>query len=248
MEGRKSNCSCAVTFNCAATRVKKQKIPRFVVASGLRWRENVWNLQNRFSTRRPTLQISFIADTLWAPGGPGKRNRYRDSLRAGRRGDRILVRARFSAPFQTDPSAHPASCTMGTRSLPLGQSCRGVTLTTHRNLAPRLKKEYNCVSTPPLGLHDLLKGDLYLYIFWAPQYKYSIMTTLRQVMSYLRVPQCSTRIVLTRTHSVLPHLPLFNRAPFHSVHRCSSNSLSFIRSSDGPLTSWQAPRCVLQPS
>ena len=38
--------------------------------------------------------------------------------------------ARFSAPVQTGPEAHPASCTMGTGSFQ-GVSCgRGVTLTT----------------------------------------------------------------------------------------------------------------------
>jgi hypothetical protein len=37
-------------------------------------------------------------------------------LRDGRSEDRIPVGARFSAPFQTGPGAHPASCTMGTGS------------------------------------------------------------------------------------------------------------------------------------
>jgi hypothetical protein len=45
-------------------------------------------------------------------------SRYSDSLRAGRSGDRIPVGARFSATIQTDPGAHPASCTMGTESFP----------------------------------------------------------------------------------------------------------------------------------
>ena len=36
------------------------------------------------------------------------------TLRAGRSRDRIPVGARFSAPVQTGPGAHPASCTMGT--------------------------------------------------------------------------------------------------------------------------------------
>jgi hypothetical protein len=36
--------------------------------------------------------------------------------RAGRSGYRITVTARFSAPVQTGPGAHPASCTMGTGS------------------------------------------------------------------------------------------------------------------------------------
>ena len=36
----------------------------------------------------------------------------------GRAGDRIPVEARFSAPVQTGPEAHPASCIMGTGSFP----------------------------------------------------------------------------------------------------------------------------------
>ena len=39
-------------------------------------------------------------------------------LRAGRSGDRIPVEARFAAPVQTGPGAHPASCIMGTGSFP----------------------------------------------------------------------------------------------------------------------------------
>jgi hypothetical protein len=32
--------------------------------------------------------------------------------------DRIPVEARFTTPVQTDPGAHPASCTMGTGFFP----------------------------------------------------------------------------------------------------------------------------------
>jgi hypothetical protein len=39
---------------------------------------------------------------------------------------------------QTGTGAHPASCAMGTGSF-LGQSGRGMTLTTHPLLAPRLR-------------------------------------------------------------------------------------------------------------
>jgi hypothetical protein len=52
------------------------------------------------------------------PGGPEYLIRYSNSLRDGRPGDRIPVRARFSAPVQTGPGTHPASYTMGTGSFP----------------------------------------------------------------------------------------------------------------------------------
>jgi hypothetical protein len=45
--------------------------------------------------------------------------------------NQILVAAIFSAPVQTGPGAHSASCTMGTRSFPGVNSGRGVTLTAH---------------------------------------------------------------------------------------------------------------------
>ena len=49
--------------------------------------------------------------------------------------------ARFSAPVQTGPGAHPASCKMGTGSF-LGVRCgRDVTLTSHPLLVPRSKIE-----------------------------------------------------------------------------------------------------------
>jgi len=54
----------------------------------------------------------------------------------------------FSAPVKTGPGSHPASYTMGTRSLPgVKQPGCGVDHPTH--LAPRLKKEYSYTSTPP---------------------------------------------------------------------------------------------------
>jgi hypothetical protein len=60
---------------------------------------------------------------------------------AGRSGDRIPVGARFSAPIQTGPGAHPASCKMGNGSLPGAESGRGVTLTRHPLLVPRSKNK-----------------------------------------------------------------------------------------------------------
>ena len=48
--------------------------------------------------------------------------------------------ARFSAPVQTGPGAHPASFTMGTGSFPGVKSGRGVTLTPHPLIVPWSRK------------------------------------------------------------------------------------------------------------
>jgi len=56
-------------------------------------------------------------------------------------GYRIPAGARFFAPIQTGPGAHPASCTVGTGSFPEVQSGRGVTLTPHSLLVPLVMKE-----------------------------------------------------------------------------------------------------------
>jgi len=73
------------------------------------------------------------------------------------------VGARFSARVLTGSEAHPASYTMDTGSFPgVKRPGRGV---DHPSpLAPRLKKEESCISTPPpLGFRGLLWGELYLY-------------------------------------------------------------------------------------
>jgi hypothetical protein len=49
--------------------------------------------------------------------------------------------ATFSAPVQTGPGAHPASCTMGAESFAGVKSGRGMTLTPHPLLVPLALKE-----------------------------------------------------------------------------------------------------------
>jgi hypothetical protein len=78
-----------------------------------------------------------------------------DCLRAGRSGDRMPVRAKFSAPVQTGPEAHTASCKLGNRSYPVVRCGRGVTLNPLAVLVPRSKIEYSYTSTLPKGLCGL---------------------------------------------------------------------------------------------
>ena len=83
--------------------------------------------------------------------------------------------ARFSAPVQTGPGAHPSSCTMGTVSFPGVKSGRGVSLTHHPLVVPW--------STPPMGRtactepQCLYKGDLYLsFTFYMENFLYYFLT------------------------------------------------------------------------
>jgi hypothetical protein len=88
------------------------------------------------TTRVLHVSLQRLSKTLFIPI-----HIYRSEwLRAGRSGDRIPVEARFSAPVQTGPGAHPASCSMGTGSFLGVESGRGVTLTPHPLLVPRSKK------------------------------------------------------------------------------------------------------------
>ena len=76
--------------------------------------------------------------------------------------------ARFFAPVRIGPRAHPASCTMGTGSLPLVKSGRGVTLTPHPLLVPWSWKSRAipllalCAVRPVQSLSACTQGAFYL--------------------------------------------------------------------------------------
>jgi len=73
--------------------------------------------------------------------GLGKHSQYSDLVWAGWSEDQIPLEARFSAPIQSRPEAPPASYTMGTTIFWGVESSRGMVMTTHPHLVPRLKKE-----------------------------------------------------------------------------------------------------------
>jgi hypothetical protein len=65
---------------------------------------------------------------------------------------------------QTGSRAHPASCTVGTGgSFPGVKGGRGVTLTTHPLLVPRLRKSRSCTSCHPNAPLWSVTGPLYLF-------------------------------------------------------------------------------------
>ena len=77
-----------------------------------------------------------IPSTSKSIGGPGSSVGIATGYGLDGPGIESRCGARFSAPVQTGPGAHPASCTMGTRSFPGVKSGRGVTLTPHPLLLP----------------------------------------------------------------------------------------------------------------
>jgi hypothetical protein len=89
---------------------------------------------------------------------------YSDSLRDGRSGNRIPVRPGFFTPVQTGTGAHPASCTMGTRSF-LGVKQPGRVVYHPPPPSVEVTERVELYLYSPLGLPGLLQGDLYLYLY-----------------------------------------------------------------------------------
>jgi len=74
-------------------------------------------------------------------------------------GIRIPVGARFSAPVQTGPGVHPASCTMGTGSFPGVKNGRGVTPTPHP-FSCRCQERAGLYPYSPYGPYDLYRASV----------------------------------------------------------------------------------------
>ena len=119
-------------------------------------------------TRLSVTEIFYVIVLLHS-GGPGSVVGIATGY--GRDGPGIESRqgTRFSAPVQTVPGAHTASCTMGAGSFPGVKSGRGVTLTPYPLLVLLVMREQSYTSTPPMGRmactepQCLYKGALYLF-------------------------------------------------------------------------------------
>jgi hypothetical protein len=78
------------------------------------------------------------------------------SLRAGLSADRIQVEVRFSAPVQTGPGAHPASCTMDTGSFSgIKRPGRGANHPTP--ISAKANERVTLYLYSPLGLKSLYR-------------------------------------------------------------------------------------------
>jgi len=72
------------------------------------------------------------------------------------------VDARFLAPVQTGPGAHPTSCTVGTGSFPEVKIGQSVTLTPHPLLVPWSRKN-RAIFLLPLWAVRIVQGCNYFY-------------------------------------------------------------------------------------
>jgi hypothetical protein len=116
--------------------------------------------------------------------------------------DRIPVGARFSAPVQTSPVAHPASCTMGTGSFPGVKSSRGLTLTPRPLLVPWSSKSR---ATP-------------LLLLWAvrPVHSLSACTTVHCTFHLYYLFDVVTSISnMPQFRSPTTHLCWMQKVPLH---------------------------------
>ena len=127
--------------------------------------------------------------------------------------------AEFSAPVQTGPGVHPASCTMGTGSFPGVKSGRCVLLTTHPLLVPWSRKSGAIPLLPLWAVHTVQSlsactVQLYLYSPYGPYclyrasvpVQYSYTSTPPMGRTACTEPQClySTAITLLPLWAVLP--------------------------------------------
>ena len=146
------------------------------------------------------------------------------------------MEARFSAPVQTGPGAHPAYCTMGTGSFPGVKNGRGVLLTPHPLLVPWSRKSRTIPLLPlwavrPVQSLSACTVELYLYSPYGPYglyrasvpVQYSYTSTPPMGRTACTEPQC----LYSRT---IPLLPLWAVQPVQSLSACTTVHFTFFNS------------------
>jgi len=113
--------------------------------------------------------------------------------------------ARFFAPVQTGPGAHPASCTMGTGSFQGVKSGRGVSLTPQPLLVQWLRKS-RAIPYSPYGPYGLCRTSVPV--------QYSYTSTPPMGRTACTEPQCLYS-------SAIPLLPLWAVRPVQNLSACT---------------------------
>ena len=134
--------------------------------------------------------------------------------------------ARFSAPVQTGPGAHPASCTMGTGSFRGAYCGRGVTLTPHPFQVPwsrksRVISQISLWAVRPVQSLSACTIQLYLYSHYGPYGLYRASVPVQY--SYTSTPSmgratCTEPQCLYST--AIPLLPLWAVRSVQSISAC----------------------------
>ena len=162
---------------------------------------------------------------VWAP--------YSDWLRAGRSGIESRCQEKFSAPIQTGPRDHSASCTMGTGSFLEVKSSRGVTLTPHFLLVAWSRKSRAILLLPlwavqPVQSLSACTVQLYLYSPYGPYGLYRASVPVQY--SYTSTPPmgrtaCTGPQCLYST--AIPLLPLWAVRSVQSLSACTRVRFTF---------------------
>jgi hypothetical protein len=118
------------------------------------------------------------------------------------------VGARFSAPVQTGPGAHPASCTTGTGSFPGVKSGRGVKLTHHSPSSAVGHWIVKLYLYSPYGPYGLYRASVSVLGCTLPYFTLSYLHHI--YVSWVLI--CTTFICLMSSH--LHHVYLSHEFPF----------------------------------
>ena len=133
--------------------------------------------------------------------------------------------ARFSAPVQTGPWAHPASCTMGTGSFLGVKSSRDVTLTSHPLLVPWSRKGRAICLLPlwavwPVQSLRACTRVLFNFTFGHERvelYFYSPYRPYGLYRASVPVQGCTLPLPLVMKSRAIPLLPLWAVRPVQSL-------------------------------